>query len=175
MKQSNVSIGLVNPKSPDNVNSVLRAAGNYRVDQVYYSGSRYLRAIELNPYRPKISRTVGKSVPLSGVKNLLEVIPNNVKPVCIEFAIDAIPLPEYIHPENACYIFGPEDGNIPQDIIDCAVDVVYVPTIGSMNIAATVNVVLYDRLSKDSQLIYSNELICKSRDTNNNLHVKKRT
>lgn len=174
MKLLNVTIGLVNPKSPDNVNSVLRAAGNYRVDQVYYTGSRYLRAVEHNPDISKISRKIGQAVPLVGVKSLLDKAPDHVKLVCIEFAIDAVPLPEYQHPENACYIFGPEDGNIPQAIIDCADDVVYVPTAGSMNIAASVNVVLYDRLAKGSQLIYSNELILKNRDTNNNLVVKKR-
>ena len=67
------------------------------------------------------------------------------------------------------YIFGPEDGSISQALIDFADDVVYVPTIGCMNLAATVNVVLYDRLAKDPQGIASNELICQSRDINNNL------
>jgi len=44
MKSSKVSIGLINPKSPDNVGSVMRTAGNYQVDNIFYTGTRYPRA-----------------------------------------------------------------------------------------------------------------------------------
>lgn len=92
--------------------------------------------------------------------------------MCVEFAENAIALPEYRHPENAFYIFGPEDGTLSQDIIDRADAVVYVPTIGCMNLSATVNVLLYDRLTKSFQSIENNSLIRQSRDTNNNLKVR---
>ena len=55
--------------------------------------------------------------------------------------------------------------------------VVYVPTIGCMNLAATVNVVLYDRLAKSFQNIDNsldrNKLIRQSRDINNSLKVNR--
>lgn len=60
----------------------------------------------------------------------------------------ARPLPEYTHPDRALYIFGPEDGSLDKEIRDWCEDVVYIPTTGCMNLAATVNVVLYDRLAK---------------------------
>lgn len=172
MKLVNVRIGLCNPKSPDNVNSVRRAAGNYRVDSIFYTGTRYPRAVKLNPDIPNINRDVSLSIPVTGVSNLTDDLPQNMKIVCVEFAEGAVPLPEYQHPENAFYIFGPEDGTISQQIIDIADTVVYIPTVGCMNLAATVNVVLYDRLSKSSVKYDSHDLICKSRDTNNNLKVK---
>ena len=53
-----VSIGLVNPKSPDNVHSAMRAAGNFRVDSVFYTGVRYRDAMRRNPNAPDISRKV---------------------------------------------------------------------------------------------------------------------
>ncbi len=172
VKNAKVSIGLSNPKSPENVDSVLRAAGNYRVDSVFYTGQRYARALRLNPDTPNMSRKVSENVSLYSVDSLLEKVAKDVKIVCIEFAIDAISLPQYQHPENACYIFGPEDGNISQEIIDRADAVVYVPTVGSMNLAASVNVVLYDRLAKMTKDIGGNELIRENRDTNNNLKVR---
>ena len=172
MKESKVSIGLSNPKSPENVSSVMRAAGNFRVDCVFYSGQRYPRALKHNPATPNISRSVSQNIPLSGVSSLIDQVPDEMKIVCVEFAEDAIPLPEYQHPDNAFYIFGPEDGTISQQVIDRADAVVYVPTIGCMNLAATVNVVLYDRLTKSSIAFASNELIYQSRDTNNNLKVR---
>lgn len=172
MNESTVSIGLINPKSPDNVSSVMRSAGNFRVDSVFYTGKRYPRALMRNPDIPDMSRKVGQTIPLTEVISLIEVAPLKMKLVCVEFAEDAIALTEYQHPENAFYIFGPEDGTISQDVIDRADAVVYVPTVGCMNLAATVNVVLYDRLAKSSRRFESNALIRESRDVNNRLKVR---
>jgi len=71
------------------------------------------------------------------------------------------------------YIFGPEDGTISQAVIDRADAVVYVPTIGCMNLAATVNVVLYDRLAKSDLGFATDALIRQSRDTNNKIKLKR--
>lgn len=172
MKESKICIGLINPKSPDNVSSVMRAAGNFQVDSVFYTGKRYPRALMRNPDIPDMRRKVGQSIPLSEETCLLDIVPVDMKIICVEFAEDAIALPDYQHPENAFYIFGPEDGTISQDVIDRADAVVYVPTIGCMNLSATVNVLLYDRLMKSFQGIKNNALIRESRDTNNNLKVR---
>jgi len=173
MKESKVSIGLSNPKSPENVGSVMRAAGNFGVDSVFYTGQRYPRALRLNPDLPKMSRKVSRNIPIHGVTSLLDKVPENMEIVCVEFAEGAMALPDYQHPLNAFYIFGPEDGTISQDVIDRADAVVYVPTIGCMNLAATVNIVLYDRLTKSNAGFKHKELIRQSRDTNNNLKVRK--
>jgi len=69
-------------------------------------------------------------------------------PVAVELVEGAKPLTEYKHPARAFYIFGPEDGTLKKKITDFCDDVVYIPTEGCMNLAATVNVVLYDRLAK---------------------------
>ena len=174
MNESRVSIGLSNPKSPENVGSVLRAAGNFRVDSVVYTGQRYPRALQLNPDIPKTRRSVSQDVPISGVTCLIDAAAEDMTIICVEFAENAIPLPEYQHPDRAFYVFGPEDGTLSQELIDRADAVVYVPTVGCMNLAATVNVVLYDRLAKSSQNFQSNELIRQSRDRNNNIKVRNR-
>lgn len=175
MNNATICIGLSNPKSPDNVNSVRRAAGNFSAQAIFYSGTRYPRALRLNPGGANMSRDISQSIPVNGVSELLDAVPEGVQIVCIEFAEDAIALPDYQHPERAYYIFGPEDGNLTQSIIDQADAVVYVPTQGCMNLAATVNVVLYDRMMKSFQPDTSkaNALIRSSRDKNNNLQVKK--
>jgi len=147
----------------------MRAAGNYRVDAVFYTGSRYYRALSLNPKSPKIRRRVSDDIPLQAVNCLTSAVSSDTRIVCVELVENATVLPDYKHPENACYIFGPEDGSLPQSIIDQADDVVYIPTNGCMNLAATVNVLLYDRMLKLSQGEAGNSLIRHSRDTNNNL------
>jgi len=171
MKQAIIHIGLSNPKSPLNVASVMRAAGNYRVDRVVYTGERYPRALQRNPTIPKLSRKVSKDIPLAQVECLIAAA-DRLPIVCVELAENAIALPEYQHPQNALYIFGPEDGTLEQGIIDRADAVVYIPTVGCMNLAATVNVLLYDRLAKSRQAIDHNELIRQSRDTNNTVKLR---
>jgi tRNA(Leu) C34 or U34 (ribose-2'-O)-methylase TrmL len=169
-----VHIGLVNPKSPVNVGAVMRAAGCYRADSVRYTGERFGRAAR---YQTD-TKNIKTKMPLQHVDCLLQDLPPAVKVVCVEFAEGAQSLPGFIHPAHALYIFGPEDGSISQSIIDKAGHVVYVPTVGCMNLAASVNVVLYDRLSKSdstnigNQAPFSNEdLIKTSRDVNNRLKV----
>jgi tRNA(Leu) C34 or U34 (ribose-2'-O)-methylase TrmL len=170
MNESKVIIGLSNPKSPTNVGSVMRAAGCYQVDSVLYTGQRYERAARFHTDTQNVSR----SISLTAVESLLQDVPENTKIVCVELAEGAIPLPEYRHPDNALYIFGPEDGTICQAVVDRADAVVYVPTIGCMNLAATVNVVLYDRLAKSAHTIANDALIRQSRDTNNKVKVQSR-
>lgn len=167
MSQQQSFIGLTNPKSPTNVGAVMRASGCYQVSGVFYTGERYSRAAKFNTD----TKSVTNKIPLVGVDNFLDNIPTDAKIVCVELVEGAIALPEYQHPEKAFYIFGPEDGTISQEVVDRADAVVYIPTIGCMNLAATVNVLLYDRLAKSQTITIGDELIRSSRDRNNKVIV----
>ena len=168
MSSIKVSIGLTNPKNPSNVGAVLRAAGCFGVDAVFYTGERYPRAARFQTD----TRNAGQTIPLTGVACLLDSVDEGTTIVCVELVEGATALPEFRHPDNALYIFGPEDGTLSQDVVDRAEAVVYVPTTGCLNLAATVNVVLYDRLAKSGSAIAHDELIRQSRDTNNTVKVK---
>ncbi|GAA0829039.1 RNA methyltransferase [Marinomonas arenicola] len=168
-----VSIGLTNPKSTSNVGSVMRAAGCYQVDQVLYSGQRYDRAAKLSTDTKKAH----VSIPLINIASLsldelIDAVDAQTKIVCVDLIQGATPLPAFEHPEKALYVFGPEDGTISQKVVDRADHVVFVPTIGCMNLAASVNVVLYDRLAKSSRAVADDELIRSSKDVNNNVKVR---
>lgn len=168
-------IGLVNPKSPSNVGAVMRAAGCFGADAVFYTGQRYNRAA------PFSTDTKGAAhhIPLIGVDDLLADVPSGLQIVCVDLVEGALPLPQFQHPERAFYLFGPEDGTLSQAMVDRADAVVFVPTIGCLNLAATVNVVLYDRAAKLSAQSTAagahNALIRQSRDANNRVKVKQVT
>lgn len=168
MPTSFVSIGLINPKSPSNVGAVMRAAGCYQADEVRYTGSRYDRAARFHTD----TKDASLSIPLKGLLDLLAELPEQTQVICVELVEGATALPAFEHPERALYIFGPEDGSIDQALVDRADAVVYVPTIGCMNLAASVNVLLYDRLAKSTRAQGSDALIRSSRDTNNSVRVK---
>jgi tRNA(Leu) C34 or U34 (ribose-2'-O)-methylase TrmL len=137
-------IGLFNPKSPENVGSVMRAAGCYGVNSVFYTGTRYDRAQEFITDTKKVHQ----DIPLIGIDDLKKILPQGCTPVAVEMVEGARALPDYTHPDRAIYIFGPEDGSLGKDVLEWCEDVIYIPTNGCMNLAATVNVVLYDRQAK---------------------------
>jgi tRNA(Leu) C34 or U34 (ribose-2'-O)-methylase TrmL len=169
MTYPKLCIGLSNPKSPSNVGAVMRAAGCFGVDAVFYTGERYPRAKKFSTDTKQASLTI----PLSGVASLLDAVLGNAAIVCVELVEGAQPLNEFQHPEHAFYIFGPEDGTVAQDVIDRADAVVYIPTQGCLNLAATVNVLLYDRLAKSGDCIAGDELIRRSRDKNNTVKIRR--
>lgn len=168
MTKSTLSIGLINPKSPVNVGLIMRAAGCFQVDSVVYTGERYDRAASFTTD----TQNASLDIPLTWLPTLPGDVVDPTRVVCIELVEGAIPLPAYQHPNNALYIFGPEDGTIDQEIIDRADSVVFVPTIGSLNLAAAVNVLLYDRMAKMRASNCYEALIRESRDTNNRAKVK---
>lgn len=135
------AIGLHQPKTPANVGSVLRAAHCYGTALVAQSGRRYHSSSTdtMKAYR---------HLPLLQVDDLFSVIPHDCVPVAVDLLDGARDLTHYTHPERAFYIFGPEDGTLGKAITDRCRDKVFVPTAFCMNLAACVNVVLYDRMAK---------------------------
>ncbi len=162
MENELVHIGLVNPKSPENVGMVMRAAGCYQADKVFYTGERFSRARKFKTD----TKNAAKTIPLLPTDNLLVDISAGIKIVAVELIEGATPLTEFSHPHRAFYIFGPEDGSLTQEILDHCDYVVYIPTIGCMNLAATVNVVLYDRLAKSVGTLIQDRPVALNRDTN---------
>ena len=52
------------------------------------------------------------------------------------------------HPESAAYVFGPENGSLDEAILECCIHVVSIPGRECSNLAAAVNLILYDRIAK---------------------------
>jgi tRNA(Leu) C34 or U34 (ribose-2'-O)-methylase TrmL len=144
--------------------SILRAAGCYQAQSIRYTGTRYARAKAFSTD----TKNAHLNIAVTQVSTVIDPINDkNLTKIAIELVEGATPLPHFKHPEEALYIFGPEDGSIEQDVIDQCDHVVYIPTIGCMNLAATVNVLLYDRLAKMTEMPNGDQIIIKSRDTNN--------
>lgn len=101
------------------------------------------------------------------------MLPRGAHVVGVELVEGACPLPAFTHPVNAFYLFGPEDGSLTTAQLNFCDDVVYIPTHGCMNLAATVNVVLYDRLAKSGQHSNDDGFIRSVRDTNNQAVFKR--
>lgn len=135
------AIGLHQPKNILNMGEIMRAAGCYGVSMVAMCGRRFQQA-------NTDTQKAWKHIPTIDVPSLMDAVPFGAVPVAVEFIETATPLPEFQHPERAYYLLGPEDGSLPTDVVRRCKHVVYVPTRRCMNLAATANVLLYDRLVK---------------------------
>lgn len=136
------SIGLSRPKCAANVGGVLRAAHCYGAKLVAIEGDRtQIRASTDTP-------CAWRHMPVLRGNDLREMVPYGAVPVAVDLVDDAEMLPAFQHPIAAFYVFGPEDGTLGRRHLDWCPRRVMVPTRSCMNLAATVNVILYDRMAK---------------------------
>ena len=134
-------IGLMNPKSEANMGSALRACGNYGAAFMAVQGKRFKKC-------STDTMKAWRHLPVLEVESLRDAIPFACIPVAVELVPTARSLVGYTHPERAFYVFGPEDSSLGKEVLSWCRDVIYVPTDRCMNLAACVNVVLYDRMAK---------------------------
>lgn len=145
------SIGLVRPKTVENVGAVLRAAHCYGAAMVAIQGDR-------TPIRSSLDTPKAwRHMPVLRGDDLRSFIPYDAVPVAVDLVEGAVELPSFVHPTRAFYVFGPEDGTLGKATIEWCKHKVMIPTRDCMNLAATVNVVLYDRLAKLARLSKSQE------------------
>ena len=123
VKKPSVALCIINPKSPQNMGSILRAAGCYGADTIYYTGERYARARAFNTD----TKNVGLNIPVEQVGT--PEPSSGMDMVAVELVEGATPLPHFNHPKHAYYVFGPEDGSIEQSVLDRCQHVVYLSLI----------------------------------------------
>lgn len=140
------AVGLHHPKDPANVGGTLRAAWVYGAGLVAIAGPRGRAndGIRHGANTP----AAWKHLPVMVGDDLHALIPFDCIPVAVDLVDGAVPLPSFQHPQRAFYVFGPEDGTLGTSVLDWCKLRVMVPTRMCMNLAATVNVVLYDRIAK---------------------------
>jgi len=142
MSRGYAAIGLDNPKTPANIGSAMRACHCYGAAMLAISGRRFHKA-------GTDTMKSWRHIPVIETDDIRLVIPYGCVPVAVDLVDGATDLATYVHPERAFYIFGAEDATLDDRVLSWCRDVIYVPTNGCMNLAATVNVVLYDRQSKN--------------------------
>ena len=139
-------VGLDNPKFNSNIGAAMRAASCYNVNMMGISGNRSVKSIKSIPTN---THNTQRNIPILRVNDLKTIIPYDCVPVAVELISPAQSIINYIHPDRAFYIFGAEDTTLGNRVLSWCKDVIYIPTNDCMNLAATVNVVLYDRLLKE--------------------------
>jgi len=149
------ALALTNPKFPHNVGAAIRAASCWRIPKLMWSGNRvplpeeWINIEEFAQYRmPREERMKGyKDVELLRTDRFKDEF-RGYTPVAVELTDSSENLFDFIHPENALYVFGPEDGSIPSTIMQHCHRFIQIPTAHCLNLAAAINVVLSHRANQ---------------------------
>jgi tRNA(Leu) C34 or U34 (ribose-2'-O)-methylase TrmL len=139
------AIVLADPKYAHNVGMVIRLASCYGLRQVWYTGERV--ALDISPRKrlPREERMKGYAdVEVINCDYPFEQFADCV-PVAVEVREKSEPLHSFEHPENALYVFGPEDGSIDKALLGHCHRFVVIPTRHCLNLATAVSAVLWDR------------------------------
>jgi tRNA(Leu) C34 or U34 (ribose-2'-O)-methylase TrmL len=148
------SLLLIDPKYAHNVGAGLRAASCFGADSIFWTGTRVSLDAGKGERLPREERMREyKDVEMAhliGPANdrPLDFLSERGTPVAIELLPGAMPLHLFQHPLDAIYVFGPEDGTLPQGIRRACHQFVQIPSFHCLNLAAAAYLVLYDRAVK---------------------------
>jgi tRNA(Leu) C34 or U34 (ribose-2'-O)-methylase TrmL len=153
-RNASAGVLLINPKWARNVGGALRACSALGASRLAWtpdrvpspddwpSGGRLPREERMRAYRDVQLTTPPRTGAIDAFTRL------GYQPVAVEVRDAAESLPEFIHPARAAYVFGPEDGSLQRGDLTACHRFVRIPSASCLNLAAAVNVVLYDRLLK---------------------------
>lgn len=74
------------------------------------------------------------------------VLPQECTLVGIEFVAESVDLPSFRHPKRAAYVFGPEMGNLSDEIQSQCHHIVKIPMSFCVNVGVAAAIVMYDRM-----------------------------
>lgn len=139
---------LIDPKYPHNVGQSVRACAAYGVSRLLFTGDRLKKEMRDLKRLPREERLRGyQSVKLEHVDRPFDIMPD-LTPVAVEVRQNSETLPLFQHPNNALYVFGPEDSGIGAATLSQCHRFVAIPSAHCLNLSMAVGTVLYDRQAK---------------------------
>lgn len=170
---ADAGVVLMNPKFPHNVGAALRAGALLGAQALYWTGNRVPdpeewpegarlpREERMKCYERTALRNLGGAVDWETFQQA------GIIPVCVEITDSAEDLRDFYHPERALYVFGPEDSSVHQRDRRYCHRFVRIPVPPDpagdeertpFNLAAAVNIVLWDRWLKRSHFVLRDDM-----------------
>jgi tRNA C32,U32 (ribose-2'-O)-methylase TrmJ len=143
-----IAVALTNPKYLHNVAGALRACAAFGVDELRYTGDRAKRELDNAERPPREFRMKAYSAVTFRHCALSIEEQDAWAPVAVEARDDFLSLPDFEHPADALYVFGPEDGSLGRSHLRLCHHHIRIPSSVCLNLAASVYIILYDRRAK---------------------------
>lgn len=139
-------IGIEDLISEENLGTLWRSA--------YLLGASFIFTIG-KKYREQASDTTKsyRNIPLfqhDTFEDFYASMPKSCKLVGIEIDDKATNIVDYEHFQSAIYLLGSEGNGLKPSTIEQCHDLIYIPSSGCLNVAATGSIVLYDRILKEN-------------------------
>lgn len=141
-------IALFYPKFEANVGMVMRTSAIFGVDFIYIIGP--IRYKHMRTDTLKCSRHV-PIIHFTDFKDFWNHIPNNTDVIGVELSEKSRPIQNWVHRPRSLFLFGPEDGSIPDSELKRCIAKIQLPGYPSLNLSTAVAVTLYDKIVKESQ------------------------
>ena len=126
----------------------------YAVQQVWCSGERILQEVSSLGRLPREERMRGYAgVEIAWHEDPLAVLEEGAVPVAVEFRPHAEPLYDFVHSEQAVYVFGSGDDSLDRSILTRCHRFVVMDTAHCMDLATAVATVLYGRSLKSRKVL----------------------
>lgn len=143
------AIIMCNPKNDYNVGGAQRAASNFGIEQVWFTGNRVSLEPEKGRRLPREERMRGyDEVNVIQYDRPFDMFEKHIPIIGMEVKEGSQCLASFEHPKDAVYVFGPEDGSIPKSVLEFCHQFVQIPSRHCLNVSAAINIVLYDRAMK---------------------------
>ncbi len=154
------AVGVEGISKPHNVGAILRTAHAFHADFVFTvnpkihmqtgieggGANAHRKGRKRSFYDTDTSKTF-KQVPYYEYDRPSQVmVPKNCAIVGVELTDDAVALPEFCHPNRAAYVFGPERGNLSDDMQHRCDYMIKIPSKFCLNVSIACAIVIYDRV-----------------------------
>lgn len=137
-------IGIVRPKTRENVGVLWRTALIYGASFVFIIDAKYKK-------QASDVLKVWSKIPLfqfETVESFLNTVPYSCKIIGIEMDEDSIPIKDFEHPARAIYLLGSEDNGLSNVMKNKCQDLILLPGERSLNVAVAGSIVVFDRINK---------------------------
>jgi tRNA(Leu) C34 or U34 (ribose-2'-O)-methylase TrmL len=139
---------LDDPKYPHNVGMAFRACACLGVPQLWYTGTRardVWQEMSRLPREERMPRYTSRTELIAAEGRWLGRFPPGTVPVAVEVSPTAEDLTWFEHPDQAVYVFGPEDGSLSKGTRSACHRFLILPSDGPLNLAVAIGWVLGDR------------------------------
>lgn len=135
-------IAIYSPKTIQNLGTLMRSANVFGADFIATINSRYHHQAGDTMKTPRHVPTFH----FDTAELFLEMRPMHARLVGVELGGRDVCI--WHHPEQAIYVLGPEDGDLPSVIREKCSSVVTIPTSHCLNVAVAGSIIMYDRIAK---------------------------
>jgi tRNA G18 (ribose-2'-O)-methylase SpoU len=143
-KNGYFGIGCIGMKTADNYGTLFRTAQIMGADFVFLIGTRFKKQ---SSDTMKSWRHIPTYV-YDTFADFNKHRPYDCKLIGIELTETSIPIKEYKHPKQACYLLGAEDNGLTKEAIEACQEIIILPGERSLNVAVAGSIVLFDRINK---------------------------